>query len=104
MNAAYIALAVFGLYFLAYKFYARIFARQLDIDDKRPTPAHTEYDGADYVPAVFMLVTTTGALGFKIREYAISGQNMLLSIAVMLLLLALFVLYEALRHVRKSYA
>lgn len=55
-------------------------------------------------PAIFMLVTTTGALVFKIREYLKGNQNLLLIIAVTLLLLAIFVLYEAIRHVRKRYA
>lgn len=51
MNAVYIALGAFALYFLAYRFYARFVANQLDIDPARPTPAHTQYDGVDYVPA-----------------------------------------------------
>jgi carbon starvation protein len=55
-------------------------------------------------PAIFMLVTTGGALVFKIKEYAKSGERILLFIAVILFLLALFVLYEAVRHVRKKYA
>ncbi len=56
-------------------------------------------------PAIFMLVTTAGALVFKIKEYLKGGQNILLFIAIILLLLAIFVLYEAVRHVRKkSYA
>lgn len=56
------------------------------------------------LPAVFMLVTTTGALIFKIKEYSQGGHGILLSFAVVLLLLAVFVLYEALRHVRRSHA
>lgn len=56
MNAVLVALAVFVLYFIAYKYYARLMAKQLDIDPDRPTPAHTEYDGVDYVPARNWLV------------------------------------------------
>lgn len=48
-----------------------------------------------------MLLTSTGALIFKVREYMAKGQSALLVIAVILLLLSIFVLYEALRHVRK---
>lgn len=51
MNSLNIALAVFALYFFGYRFYARLVERQLDIDPKRKTPAHTQYDGIDYVPA-----------------------------------------------------
>lgn len=56
MNAAYLSLAVFALFFIGYRFYARLVERQLDIDPDRPTPAHTEYDGVDYVPARHWLV------------------------------------------------
>lgn len=51
MNAVALVLAVFVLYFLGYRFYSRLVAKELDIDPNRPTPAYTEYDGVDYVPA-----------------------------------------------------
>ncbi len=51
MNAILVALTVTALFFIAYRFYAPLVSRQLDIDERRPTPAHTEYDGVDYVPA-----------------------------------------------------
>lgn len=51
MSALYLTLAVVALFVIGYRFYARAFAKQLDIDPERPTPAHTEYDGVDYVPA-----------------------------------------------------
>ena len=66
--------------------------------------SRSKYIRYTLVPAIFMLVTTTGALVFKIREYVAKDQTVLMSIAVVLLLLALFVLYEAVRHVRKRYA
>ncbi len=56
------------------------------------------------IPAIFMLVTTVAALIFKIKEYLGGGQNILLVIAVMLLLLSVFVLYDAIRHIRKKNA
>ena len=44
-------LVCFGLYFLGYRFYARRIARRsFELDDARPTPAHTLSDGRDYVP------------------------------------------------------
>ena len=44
-------LVCFGLYFLGYRFYARRIARRaFELDDSRPTPAHTQGDGRDYVP------------------------------------------------------
>lgn len=36
---------------LGYIFYGRFVARKLSIDPQRATPAHTMYDGIDYVPA-----------------------------------------------------
>lgn len=51
MNALAVALSILALYFIAYRFYARLIGKQLDIRPDRPTPAHTEHDGVDYVPA-----------------------------------------------------
>ncbi|MFH1753574.1 MAG: carbon starvation protein A, partial [Candidatus Omnitrophota bacterium] len=51
MNSAYVVLIIFAIFFIGYKFYAPLLSRQLDIDPERRTPAHTEYDGVDYVPA-----------------------------------------------------
>jgi len=36
---------------LAYRFYGGFLDRQFGIDSSQPTPAHTEFDGVDYVPA-----------------------------------------------------
>ncbi|NQT07033.1 MAG: carbon starvation protein A [Candidatus Omnitrophica bacterium] len=56
MNALFLALGIFVVYFIGYRFYARLVEKQLDIDPGRPTPAHTEYDGVDFVPAKHWLV------------------------------------------------
>jgi len=51
MSALYVVLGAMALYFVSYRFYARRIALQLDIDPGQSTPAHTKYDGIDYVPA-----------------------------------------------------
>ena len=53
-------------------------------------------------PAIFMLVTTIGALGYKICEYAKSENLLLLVISVTLLGLAIFILYESLKHISRK--
>jgi carbon starvation protein len=40
-----------ALFLLAYYVYGGFLARHYDIDDSRPTPSHTDYDGIDRVPA-----------------------------------------------------
>ncbi|MFH1476635.1 MAG: carbon starvation protein A [Verrucomicrobiota bacterium] len=35
----------------AYFIYGRFLERRFDVDAKRPTPSHTDYDGVDWVPA-----------------------------------------------------
>lgn len=44
------------LLLFGYRFYGTAFERFLKIDPSRPTPAHTKYDGVDYVPAKHWLV------------------------------------------------
>ncbi|NQT23039.1 MAG: carbon starvation protein A [Candidatus Omnitrophica bacterium] len=39
------------LFFLGYRFYSRVVERQFGVEPDRQTPAHTKYDGVDYVPA-----------------------------------------------------
>lgn len=51
MSSVVISLLVLVLFFLAYRFYGRKFEKFLHIDPSRKTPAHTKYDGVDYVPA-----------------------------------------------------
>jgi carbon starvation protein len=35
----------------AYRFYGRYLEKRFGLDDRRPTPSHTDYDGIDRVPA-----------------------------------------------------
>jgi carbon starvation protein len=46
----FIFLAALLAFFLAYKIYGRFLDRKFDVDCKRPTPSHTDYDGIDRVP------------------------------------------------------
>ena len=46
-----ILIAAFVLLGAAYVLYGRFLERRFDIDDKRPTPSHADYDGIDRVPA-----------------------------------------------------
>ncbi len=51
MTPVFAALSAFVLYFLGYRFYSKFLAQKIfDLDDARPTPAHTLEDGVDYVP------------------------------------------------------
>jgi len=49
LTAVFLICAV--LYVVAFFTYGRFLERRLDIDNRRPTPSHTEYDGVDRVPA-----------------------------------------------------
>jgi carbon starvation protein len=46
-----IFLSALLIFALAYRFYGRFLEKQYGIDDSRKTPAHTDYDGVDRVPA-----------------------------------------------------
>ncbi|MDR2849908.1 MAG: carbon starvation protein A, partial [Verrucomicrobiota bacterium] len=50
MNGALLLVGACVLFYLAYHFYGRLIERVLGVDDARPTPAHTQKDGIDYVP------------------------------------------------------
>jgi carbon starvation protein len=51
MRALYVILPVLGILIIAYRYYsAFIAARVLVLDDARPTPAHTRFDGHNYYP------------------------------------------------------
>jgi len=50
MTLALLALAFLALLVSAYRLYGGWIARKFDLDDGRPTPAHTRSDGVDYVP------------------------------------------------------
>ena len=52
MSPVAVTLLALAAYWLAYRFYAAHLARRLfELDDARPTPAHTLRDDSDYVPA-----------------------------------------------------
>jgi len=50
MLVAILLIAVLA-FALAYAVYGRFLARRYELDDTRPTPSHTDYDGIDRVPA-----------------------------------------------------
>ena len=51
MHALYLLVPILGILVIAYRYYsAFIAARVLVLDDTRPTPAHTRYDGHNYYP------------------------------------------------------
>jgi carbon starvation protein len=51
-----ILLIAMGALYLGYRFYGRIFAKQLDLNDSNITPATKINDGVDYVPAKMPLL------------------------------------------------
>lgn len=51
MNSLIVAGLGILVLFLGYKLYGRIIEKLWDVDPKNETPAHTDYDGVDYVPA-----------------------------------------------------
>ncbi|HPC36548.1 MAG TPA: carbon starvation protein A [Candidatus Marinimicrobia bacterium] len=51
MSGIILILVVFLIFGFAYRFYGNFLSRKFRIDKNRPTPAHTNYDGVDYVPA-----------------------------------------------------
>ena len=51
MHAIYVIVPVLGILAIAYRYYsAFIAARVMMLDDRRKTPAHTQYDGHNYYP------------------------------------------------------
>lgn len=46
----FVFVAAIILFALAYRFYGRFLNRHFEVDDNRPTPSHTDYDGVDRVP------------------------------------------------------
>ena len=55
------------------------------------------------LPMIFMLFTAGAALVLKIMQYSRTGESLLLSVAIVLLCLAGFVLVEALAEIRNIY-
>ena len=56
MDARAILVVAVALLGAGYLVYGRFIARLVGVDPARPTPAHTRYDGVDYVPARHWLV------------------------------------------------
>ena len=51
MRALYVLLPILCILVIAYRYYSGfIAARLLVLDDSRPTPSHTLYDGHNYFP------------------------------------------------------
>lgn len=51
MNSVAVAFIAIAIFVVAYKYYGGLLERLFGIDPKKQTPAHTKYDGIDYVPA-----------------------------------------------------
>src|SRR3989338_3065022 len=56
MNSLVFFIVCAAILWLGYKFYAAAFEKFIGVDPARPTPAHTKYDGVDYVPAKHWLI------------------------------------------------
>lgn len=51
MNSSFLVLIAVGLFIIAYASYGKWLAKKWGLDPSKPTPAHTNRDGVDYVPA-----------------------------------------------------
>ena len=56
MNSIILAIGALFVFALGYRVYGRLLGRLFDVDAEKKTPAHTCYDGRDYVPAKHWLV------------------------------------------------
>ncbi|UCG30588.1 MAG: carbon starvation protein A [candidate division WOR-3 bacterium] len=56
MNALFLAVIAFLVFLCGYLIYGRLLERLFRVDPKRKTPAHSMYDGRDYVPAKHWMV------------------------------------------------
>ena len=56
MSSLAVAAAALAVLFLGYRFYGHVIQRLFEVDPQRKTPAHTEYDGRDYIPAKNWLI------------------------------------------------
>ena len=56
MNALVLAVIAFIVFLCGYIFYGRVLSRMFDVDPQRKTPAHSLYDGRDYVPAKHWMI------------------------------------------------
>ena len=51
MHALYVVVPVLGILAIAYRYYSAFIATKIwMLDDARVTPAHTNYDGANFYP------------------------------------------------------
>ena len=56
MSTRVLVLGALAFLVIGYIVYGRFISRLMGVDPSRPTPAHTRYDGMDYVPARHWLV------------------------------------------------
>ncbi|MDH4211273.1 MAG: carbon starvation protein A [candidate division WOR-3 bacterium] len=56
MNAIFLAIIAFIVFLFGYLFYGRVLSRLFDVDPRQKTPAHSLYDGRDYVPAKHWMI------------------------------------------------
>ena len=56
MSSLIIVITSIGILFVGYRLYGAILERLFGVDYNRQTPAHTKFDGIDYVPAKNWLV------------------------------------------------
>ena len=56
MNSIILAVAAILIFLFGYRFYGRVLARLFNVDPLNKTPAHSNFDGRDYVPAKHWLV------------------------------------------------
>jgi len=51
MNSISVALIAVIILYIGYRFYGSVMEKLWDVNPERKTPAHTNYDGVDYIPA-----------------------------------------------------
>ncbi len=56
MNSLFLAIIAFVVFVCGYLFYGRVLSRLFDVDPRQETPAHSLYDGRDYVPAKHWMI------------------------------------------------
>ncbi|HXK45170.1 MAG TPA: carbon starvation CstA family protein, partial [bacterium] len=56
MNALFLMVLVVVSFIVAFRFYGRYLEKLWDVSSEKKTPAHTKYDGIDYIPAKHWIV------------------------------------------------
>lgn len=51
MNGLVLMIIAIAFYAFAYRFYGKFISKKFEVDNSKETPAHSMYDGVDYVPA-----------------------------------------------------